>query len=70
MTVRKCAGCAGPVKENKDKKYICNKCGAEEMDLNGTIIWRLQSGRIVAAPKIEEDQLEKAKKEWPSGKWD
>ena len=56
----------------KDNYHHCNRCGAKETQLKGVDykVWKLQSGRIVAAPEAEAKQLEKAKKEWPSGKWD
>lgn len=65
-----CPNCEGDAVRKKSGFHSCNKCGAQEENLSGVIVWRLQSGRIVAAPQIEEDQLEKAKKNWPSGKWD
>ena len=49
--------------------YICNRCGAEEMDNPIGNIWRLANGRIVSAPAAERAQLEKAKSEWESGDW-
>lgn len=55
----------------KDSVNYCNRCGAKETDLKGVDykVWKLPSGRIVAAPDAEAKQLEKAKKDWPSGKW-
>lgn len=67
-----CPNCKGITIIKTDKLQICNRCGAEEMNIDGfkDRVWRLSSGRIVSSPDAEIRQKEKAKEEWPSGLWD
>lgn len=67
--MRLCPNCKTTAVLKGDGFYICNRCGAEEMDNPIGNIWRLTNGRVVAAPAAEAKQLEKAKEEWPSGNW-
>jgi len=65
-----CPGCNARCQLGITERYSCRICGAHE-EINpagkGTIWFR--AGVIIAAPEIEKEQLETAKRRGPQGKW-